>query len=79
MHRSAGTRCKPLLLWKIWMSMLAVGQGLNVTVVSYCNRLDVGLIVDPELVPDPWELAEYFPQALEELETAAEGVVHRSA
>jgi WS/DGAT/MGAT family acyltransferase len=60
------------------LSLLAVGNGLNVTLVSYCNRIDVGIIVDPELIPDPWELAEYFPVALEELETAAEGVVHRA-
>jgi diacylglycerol O-acyltransferase len=60
------------------MSMLAVGQGLNVTVVSYCDRIDVGIIVDPELISDPWALAEYFPLALEELELAAEGVIHRA-
>jgi WS/DGAT/MGAT family acyltransferase len=60
------------------LSMLATGQGLNVTVVSYCDRIDVGIIVDPELVPDPWELAACFPIALDELEAAAEGVVHRA-
>jgi diacylglycerol O-acyltransferase len=58
------------------LSMLAVGNGLNITLVSYCNRIDVGIIVDPELIPDPWELAELVPMALEELETAAEGVSH---
>jgi WS/DGAT/MGAT family acyltransferase len=62
------------------MSMLAVGQGLNVTLVSYCGRLDVGIIVDADLVSDPWALAACFPVALEELEGAAkEGVVHRAA
>jgi WS/DGAT/MGAT family acyltransferase len=61
------------------MSMLSVGQGLNVTVVSYCDRLDVGIIVDPDLIPDPWALAACFPVALDELELAAEGVVHRAA
>lgn len=60
------------------LSILAVGNGLNITLVSYCSRIDVGIIVDPELIPDPWELAEYFAIALEELETAAEGVVHRA-
>lgn len=58
------------------LSLLAVGNGLNITLVSYCNRIDVGIIVDPELIPDPWELADLFPIALEELETAAEGVAH---
>ena len=58
--------------------MLTVGQGLNFTVVSYCNHIDVGIIVDPELVPDPWALADHLSTALEELESAAEGVIHRS-
>ncbi|MAE96516.1 MAG: wax ester/triacylglycerol synthase family O-acyltransferase [Deltaproteobacteria bacterium] len=60
------------------MSVLATGQGLNVTVVSYCDKIDIGLTVDPEMVPDAWHLAEYFPAALDELESAAEGVVHRA-
>jgi len=70
----AGARVESM----IPLSMLAVGNGLNVTLVSYCDRIDVGLVVDPELIPDAWELAGYFPTALEELETAAEGVVHRA-
>ena len=61
------------------MSLLAPGQGLNVTVVSYCDKIDIGLTADPELVPDAWRLAECFPQALAELESAAEGVLHRAA
>ena len=60
------------------MSLLAVGNGLNITLVSYCDRIDVGIIVDPELIPDPWELAELFAVALEELENAAEGVMHQA-
>lgn len=60
------------------LSMLTVGQGLNFTVVSYCDHIDVGIIVDPELVPDPWALADHLQTALEELETAAEGVIHQS-
>jgi diacylglycerol O-acyltransferase len=60
------------------LSILTVGQGLNFTVVSYCGHIDVGILVDPELVPDPWTLAEHLSTALEELETAAEGVVHQA-
>lgn len=70
----AGARLESMLP----MSILAVGNGLNITLVSYCNRIDVGIIVDPDLIPDPWELAELFPMALEELETAAEGVMHHA-
>ena len=47
------------------------GMGLNVTVVSYLDRVDFGFTVDPELVPDPWYLAEGVPIALEELKDAA--------
>jgi diacylglycerol O-acyltransferase len=70
----AGARLESMLP----LSMLVVGNGLNISLVSYCNRIDVGIIVDPELIPDPWELAELFPMALDELETAAEGVLHHS-
>ena len=50
------------------MSIVEAGQGLNVTVLSYRDRLDFGFTVDPDLVPDPWSLAERIPVALEELE-----------
>lgn len=70
----AGSRVETLMP----MSILQAGQGLNVTLVSYCGRIDVGITADPDLVPDLWELAEKIPRALEELESAAEGVVHRT-
>src|ERR1700757_3862837 len=40
------------------VSIVADGQGLNVTVASYLDRLDFGFIVDRELVPDVWDLAD---------------------
>ena len=49
------------------LSVLAESQGLNITVVSYMGRVDVGFTVDPDLVPDAWALAEAIPEALEEL------------
>ena len=54
------------------MSLLATGQGLNVTAVSYRGRIDFGFTADPSLVPDPWFLAEGIPLALQELRAAAE-------
>jgi hypothetical protein len=33
-------------------------QGLNITLASYLDRLDFGFIVDRELVPDVWDLAD---------------------
>ena len=53
------------------MSILAPGQGLNVTVVTYMGRVDFGFTVDPELVPDAWKLSEEVPRALTELLSAA--------
>lgn len=40
------------------VSIVADGQGLNITVVSYLDRLDFGFIGDRDLVPDIWDLAE---------------------
>ena len=37
---------------------LADGLGLNVSVMSYDGRLDVGITVCPDRVPDPWALVE---------------------
>ena len=53
------------------LSVLAPTQGLEITAVSYCGRIDVGFTVDPDLVPDPWQLANGIPRALEELQTVA--------
>lgn len=40
------------------VSIVTEGQGLNITVMSYLDRLDFGFIVDRELVPDVWDLAD---------------------
>jgi diacylglycerol O-acyltransferase / wax synthase len=40
------------------VSIVTDGQGLNVTVVSYLDRLDFGFVVDRDLVPDVWDLAD---------------------
>jgi len=53
------------------MSILAPSNGLNVTVISYRGRIDFGFTVDPELIPDPWLLAEGIPLALAELKQKA--------
>ncbi|MGH7287194.1 MAG: WS/DGAT domain-containing protein, partial [Myxococcota bacterium] len=54
------------------VSAVAEGQGLNITVQSYRDHLDFGLIACRELVPDIWRFAELFAEALEELEKRAE-------
>lgn len=53
------------------VSAVAEGQGLNITVISYRDHLDFGLIACRELVPDVWKFKELFAAGLEELEKAA--------
>jgi WS/DGAT/MGAT family acyltransferase len=52
------------------MGPLLFGSGLNITVVSTADRLDVGLLSCPDLVPDGWDIARHVPVALDELAAA---------
>jgi WS/DGAT/MGAT family acyltransferase len=47
------------------------GAGLNVTILSQEDRIGVGIVTCPDLVPDVWDLADALPHALEELVAAA--------
>jgi diacylglycerol O-acyltransferase len=49
------------------VSAVADGQGLNITVQSYRDHLDWGLIACRELVPDLWRFKDLFNESLEEL------------
>jgi len=49
------------------VSAVAEGQGMNITVQSYLDQLDFGVITCRELVSDPWRIARYLGEALEEL------------
>jgi len=53
------------------VSVIAEGQGLNMTVQSYLGNLDFGLVADRELVPDLWDLCNGLGAAMDELLTAA--------
>lgn len=48
-------------------SALMEGQGMTITVMSHGGRVDFGLQVDPDLVPDPWLIADRIPGAVAEL------------
>ena len=52
------------------VSVVAEGQGLNMTVQSYLDNLDFGLIACRELVPDLWDLCDLLPTAMDELRDA---------
>lgn len=49
------------------VSVLFEGVGLNITVLSYQDHLDFGLIGDREMVPDTWDLLADLRASLDEL------------
>ena len=53
------------------MGPIFEGFGLNITLMSYLDRVDFGLVACPDLVPDVWHLADGLRDALEELKKAA--------
>lgn len=46
------------------------GVSLNITVLSYRNSIDAGIVASPDLTPDPWRIADAMPAALAELSAA---------
>jgi len=48
-------------------SVLVANEGLNITLMSYMDRVDFGITADPDLVDDPWEFADGITDALAEL------------
>ena len=48
--------------------MIVDGVGLNITVVSYKNRVDFGIVGDREQIDDAWAFLEGAAHALHELE-----------
>ncbi|MGZ6966352.1 MAG: WS/DGAT/MGAT family O-acyltransferase [Acidimicrobiia bacterium] len=50
---------------------LLLGCGLNITFASYLDRIDFGIVTCPDVVDDPWAIADALPDALEELLRAA--------
>ena len=53
-------------------SVILEGMGVNITVFSYLDRIDFGIHVDPDLVPDPWVMADGVTEALTELMLASD-------
>ena len=62
----AGARLRGL--WS--MGPILENIGLNVTVWSYVDQLNFGLVGCPDLTPDLQRLAELLPEALDELKAA---------
>jgi diacylglycerol O-acyltransferase len=56
------------LLANFPISVIVDGVGLNMTVVSYKNRVDFGIVGDREQIDDAWDFLEGATHALRELE-----------
>jgi hypothetical protein len=63
------------------VSTVSDGIGLNITVHSYVDRMDFGLISDRELVPDLWHLVDLHIDEIDRLfeATGAERTVPQAA
>jgi diacylglycerol O-acyltransferase / wax synthase len=49
------------------VSVITDGLGLNITVMSYCGSLDIGIVADREQMRDVWRLIDWMRESLEEL------------
>jgi hypothetical protein len=54
------------------VSVIADGLGLNITVMSYCGHVDIGIVADREQMPDVWKLIGWMEDSLRELEHPGE-------
>jgi WS/DGAT/MGAT family acyltransferase len=55
------------------VSVVVDGVGLNITVMSYLDHLDFGLVADRDQIDDLWTLMERLGRALDELTEAVLG------
>jgi WS/DGAT/MGAT family acyltransferase len=55
------------------LSVLVDGVGLNITVLSYQDHIDIGIVADREQIADTWPLMEGITRALDALEAAVCG------
>ena len=51
------------------VSTITDGVGLNITVISYLDHIDIGIIGDREQLEDPWPMLEGMRAALEEFQS----------
>jgi diacylglycerol O-acyltransferase / wax synthase len=70
----AGARLESL----VPVSVVIDGVGLNMTVMSYRDGMDVGVVTDRDQIPDPWPLVHGTVNALDEMETAIKAPRTRS-
>jgi hypothetical protein len=49
------------------VSVVVDGVGLNLTVMSYLDHLDFGIVADRDQMPDLWSMLDRLRDSLEEL------------
>jgi diacylglycerol O-acyltransferase len=49
------------------VSVITDGMGLNITVMSYCGKMDFGIVADRDQMPNLWSMLERLEASLEEL------------
>jgi len=54
------------------VSVVVDGVGLNMTVMSYRDHLDFGVVTDQGQIPDAWPFIEHLHTALDELQTVVD-------
>lgn len=54
------------------ISLLGPTQGINLTLISYCGQIHFGLVYDPDLLPDAWDLVGRIPKNLLSLQEAVD-------
>jgi WS/DGAT/MGAT family acyltransferase len=52
------------------VSVVIDGVGLNMTVMSYRDNMDLGVVTDRNQIRDPWPLVEGWAKALDDVEAA---------
>jgi WS/DGAT/MGAT family acyltransferase len=55
------------------------GGGINITVMSYMDQLDFGVVVCTDLIEDPWVITDGIVAALDELKVLADKQVSTKA
>jgi WS/DGAT/MGAT family acyltransferase len=65
--------CAGARLEKLYpVSVVVDGVGLNMTVMSYRDHLDFGVVTDQGQIPDAWPFIEHLHTALDELQTVVD-------
>ena len=77
-RRSRSTRPAPAWSPTTRSARSSTAAGLNMTVMSYLDQLDFGLLACPDVLPDIWPLADGLQVALDELVDAPRAWIRRT-